>query len=69
MTTEEWRTIPDFPTYEINRDGDIRNKYRPRKKLTESFNGSYYYTLWKNGKSYKRTFWPLVCQAFPDMAS
>jgi hypothetical protein len=61
----EWRTIPEFPNYEVNENGDVRS-YRIGKNISPMMNRSGYYKLniWHNGKLYSRLVHRLVAQAF-----
>jgi hypothetical protein len=67
--SEEWRTLPEFPKYEITSDGDVRNKWT-KKKLNEVHNkktGAYSYSLRReDGSSTCRNHWGLVVSAFPE---
>lgn len=69
--SEEWRTLPEFPKYEITSDGDVRNRWT-KKKLKEVENkktGAYSYSLRKeDGTSTCRNFWGLVYSAYPELA-
>lgn len=69
--SEEWRTLPEFPKYEITSDGDVRNKWT-KKKLKEVENkktGAFSYSLRKaDGRSTCRNHWGLVVSAFPEYA-
>lgn len=69
--SEEWRTLPEFPKYEITSDGDVRNKWT-KKKLNEVENkrtGAYSYSLRReDGRSTCRNFWGLVYSAYPELA-
>lgn len=69
MTEQEWRTLPEFPDYQITSDGDVRNRWT-RKPLKESQNkrtGAWHYTLWRNGKKTSRNFWGLIYSAYPEL--
>lgn len=69
--SEEWRTLPEFPKYEITSDGDVRNKWTKKKlKETENKNtGAWAYSLRKNdGTSTQRNFWGLIHSAWPELA-
>jgi len=67
LSNAVWRTIPEFPKYQITPDGDVRNK-RTGKLLAEVENkttGAWSYTLRKqlpNGglKNYTRNYTSLV---------
>lgn len=66
----EWRTLPEFPKYEITSDGDVRNRWT-KKKLKEIENkttGAWHYSLRKDdGSSTCRNFWGLVYSAWPEL--
>lgn len=71
--SEEWRTLPEFPKYEITADGDVRNKWT-KKKLKEIENkktGAWSYSLRKKVGSSTvntcRNFWGLVYSAYPEL--
>jgi len=74
LTAAVWRTIPEFPKYQITPDGDIRNR-RTGKLLTEVENkttGAYAYTLRKQLpggrlKNYTRNYQSLIRDAYPEM--
>lgn len=76
LTTVEWRTIPEFPKYQITRDGDVRNT-RTGRLVNEHHNqttGAWAYTLRKtmpNGsdKNYTRNYAGLVKQTWPEDAA
>jgi hypothetical protein len=65
----EWRTIPEFPLYQITPDGDVRNR-RTHKLLREWQNtttGAYSYTLSRiDGRTTNRNWQTLVRQAWPE---
>ena len=68
-----WRTIPEFPKYQITPDGDIRNR-RTGKLVNEWQNkttGTWSYALRKqlpDGRlrNYNRNYTSLVRQAYPE---
>lgn len=66
----EWRVIPDFPKYEINSDGDVRN-VRTKRVLreTEKKDGTFYYSLNQNtyGPKIKRSYERLLYSAWPEV--
>jgi len=68
---QEWRTIPEFPLYEITSDGDVRNKetWTVLKELQNSRTEAYFYTLHKTGetKRYSRSYERLMYQAWPEL--
>jgi hypothetical protein len=70
LAGEAWRTIPEFPKYQITKDGDIRN-FRTNRILVETEHGTtgaFYYTLWKNnGKTYNRSYLKLLHSAWPEL--
>ena len=67
LSAATWRTIPEFPKYQITPDGDIRNR-RTGKLLTEHQNqttGAWAYTLRKTMpggrlKNYTRNYQSLI---------
>lgn len=64
-----WRTVEEFPTYQINSDGDIRNR-RTRRILEETqdkHTGCYFYSLHKDGKTYSRNYKKLMYKAWPEL--
>jgi len=67
----EWRTLPEFPDYEITEDGDVRNRWS-FKKLKEHQNkntGAWSYSLRRKDKtSTQRNFWSLIYSAWPELA-
>jgi len=68
MTT--WRTLPEFPDYQITDDGDIRNKWT-LKKINEVQNkktGAWSYSLRRpDGRSTCRSYEGLIHSAFPEL--
>lgn len=66
----EWRTLPEFPDYEITSDGDVRNRWSHRKlKETQNKNtGAWSYSLRRKDKtSTQRAFWGLIYSAWPEL--
>jgi len=68
--SEEWRTLPEFPKYEITSDGDVRNR-ESKKVLKEYENpntGAWSYSLRRNdGRCTQRNFWSLIYSAWPEL--
>lgn len=66
----EWRTLPEFPDYQVTEEGDVRNKWT-HQMLSEVHNkktGAYSYSLRReDGRSTCRNFWGLVVSAFPEL--
>jgi hypothetical protein len=66
----EWRTLPEFPDYQITEDGDVRNKWS-FETVNETQNkntGAWSYPLRRaNGKSTHRAYWGLIYSAFPEL--
>jgi len=56
-TIESFRPIPQFPGYEVNREGVVRNVNNRRTLAT-------YVVVWKNGKSYRMATELLAHSAF-----
>jgi hypothetical protein len=68
--SEVYRTLPEFPDYEITSDGDLRNKWSKRKlKETQNKNtGAWHYSLRRRDKtSTCRNFWGLIYSAWPEL--
>jgi hypothetical protein len=62
---EEWKTIPDFPNYEITEKGKIRHKEKKKiRKASPSKRGYPVVSLRKDGKEYLRTIHILVARTF-----
>lgn len=64
-----WRGIKGFPNYQINSDGDIRVRATWLKlKEQQSKKGAWYYQLTDaNGHQTKRSYLPLLYQAWPEL--
>lgn len=69
--SEVYRTLPEFPDYEITSEGDVRNRWTKRK-INETQNkntGAWSYSLRRKDKtSTQRNFWGLVYSAWPELA-
>jgi hypothetical protein len=65
---EVWRTIEEFPTYEVSSFGNIRNKKTPNKKHSLNISGpskNYYSILFSvNNVQTRRNVHRLVAKAF-----
>jgi hypothetical protein len=61
---ESWRPIPEFPTYIINKEGDVRN-VKTGRILAQSFNGCLFVSMTKDGKKYSRAVRRLLRKTFP----
>lgn len=68
VSKETWVTIRDFPMYEVTIGGDVRNE-ETHEVLSEVVGtaGNTYYVLWRNGKSYSRSWKNLVYPNFPEL--
>lgn len=68
LSIEEWRTIEEFPEYEISSWGNIRNKKTPNKLLSLNRSGrkrNYYSVMFSvNNKQTRRNVHRLVAKAF-----
>jgi hypothetical protein len=72
-TLTEWRTIPEFPKYEITPDGDVRH-WRTERLLSEWQNqttGAWSYSLRKDMsdgtvRKCNRNYRTLVASAYPE---
>ena len=68
----DWRTIPDWPEYEISEDGHVRRALagkgtragRPLKPWTNSQNQYLYVQLWRNNRKKSIPVHRLVANAF-----
>ena len=69
LSKEEFRVIPEFPKYEITRDGDVRNIRTGKLILeTEQRTGKFYYCLYKeDGRSTHKQWERLVWAAYPEL--
>lgn len=68
--SEEWRTLPEFPKYEITSDGDVRNRETKKvlKELQNPVSKAWAYSLRRNdGRATMRNFWTLVYSAWPEL--
>ena len=72
-TLTVWRTIPEFPKYQITPDGDVRNERTGRlvKEVLNKGNGSWAYTLKRQMpdgrlKNYTRNYASLVRDAWGE---
>lgn len=59
--TEVWKTIPDFPDYEVSSEGRVR---KLPMKGTRTSHGYMRVSLMKDGKTYYRYVHQVVCSAF-----
>lgn len=63
----EWKTIPEFPDYEVSDTGKVRNKDSERiLALTRNQHGVILVGLMKDNRQYKRGVAHLVADAFLD---
>jgi hypothetical protein len=60
---EEWKTITDFPAYEVSNQGRVRRDEHIRKLKTDKY-GYYVIDLWKNGQAYWKLVHRLVAETF-----
>jgi hypothetical protein len=60
----EWRTIEEFPQYEMNEDKQVR--HISGRVRSPQFNGRHYYSFSKDGKNYSRSVASLYRATFPD---
>lgn len=68
VAKETWKVIQDFPMYEVTIGGDVRNA-ESHEVLAEVVGtaGNTYYVLWRDGKSYSRSWKNLVYPNFPEL--
>lgn len=62
---KNFRPIPSYPKYEVNKDGWVRNAYtqKPLQQF-ENVDGYLMVALWKNGRALHRRVHRLVAEAF-----
>ncbi len=66
----EWRTLPEFPKYEITSDGDVRNRetWKQLNEIENKKTGAYSYSLRRNdGSSTCRHYEGLIYSAWPEL--
>lgn len=62
---EEWKTIAEFPCYEISNKGNVRNARNGYlRKPSVGKRGYYVFSMRKNGKTYLRTLHVMLARAF-----
>lgn len=47
-TRQKWRVLPDFPRYEINQYGDVRDAYTKKRLILRESLGRPWYPLRKD---------------------
>jgi len=62
----EWRQLPDHPTFEINRLGELRMTKNGRK-MDPAFNAKFYYGLRTADNDRAKVVRDLIRTAFPDV--
>lgn len=67
-----WRVLPEFPKYEIDSDGQVRNRRtkRPLVETQDPRGGTWYYSLntgSSNQHKAKRVYEKLLYSAFPEL--
>lgn len=65
LANEEWRVIPEFPNYEITKDGDVRNRTTGVLLRETCANGGWFYSLWNEGRKASRGTRKLTRSAWP----
>lgn len=63
MTTETWKALAEFPSYEVSDQGSVRRNGRVKHPRIDR-KGYHQVTLWANSKSHKRMVSRLVAEAF-----
>ncbi|ALY09325.1 HNH endonuclease [Arthrobacter phage Jasmine] len=70
-TNQEYRTIPEFPIYEITSDGDVRHREKRTilKEIENKVTGAWFYSLHKKDEKrrYSRHYQGLIYQAWPEL--
>lgn len=68
MTEEQWRDIPEFPSYQVSDQGRIRNKHTKHVKAMQYDNDGYAKISLRRadngGQKYRKTVHRLVAEAF-----
>lgn len=65
MSEKEWKTVDEFPNYEISKNGFVRNKTTGHiKKPSIGKRGYPSISIYKNGNAYQRTIHILLGRAF-----
>jgi hypothetical protein len=59
----EWKSIPEFPDYEISEHGDVRRGGHIKTQMQDR-NGYRWVGLWQGGKSHTRHIAKIVAQVF-----
>jgi hypothetical protein len=71
LSREAWRVIPEFPKYEMTKDGDIRNRdtWTVLQESENKTTGAWYYSLWKDGHkhAFARAYQPLLYSTWPEL--
>lgn len=62
----EWRVLPEHPSFEINRLGDLRQT-KSKAKMDPGFIDRFYYGLRKAGENTIEAKRVLIQTAFPEM--
>lgn len=70
LSAAEWRVLPEFPKYEITKDGDVRNResYVLLQEIENKKTGLWFYCLWQDGRKSAlcRNFLGLIESTWPD---
>lgn len=68
MTNEiEWREIPSFPVYELNKKGEVRVQENQVHVLANtSPNVGVQVSLWRDGSYRTKTILEVMCETFPE---
>ncbi|AXH43741.1 HNH endonuclease [Arthrobacter phage Brad] len=71
MTKQEWRTIPEFPLYQVTSDGDVRHRENLTilKEIENKVTGAWFYSLHKANEKrrYSRSYERLMYSAWPEL--
>jgi hypothetical protein len=62
----EWRVLAEYPSFEINRLGDLR-KIKTKERMDPGFIDRFYYGLRKGGESVIDAKRILIHKTFPEM--
>ena len=68
MDNKDWRDIPDFPNYQINRHGEIKNRHtgKIKRQQVDKRTGYLKVHLYDNGKDHYKAVHQVLGEVFLD---